>query len=173
MDIRSRLLKFLGVFSIVLLISFSSASILYYSLKTINGYSPFACPVAWSCWPYWDKYPIPYLAVLSFSYSLSCTLWAIIFATKPKKYWAFQYVSLPITALLFGGYLSGIVWAYQDMQLGFFPAFSQAIYYTKGFAISGLLLSLPTALASFPLNILAYIVSIIISLGVKNILIKG
>ena len=170
---RLRLFKFLAVFFIVLLISFSSASILYYSLKTINGYSPFACPMAWRCWPYWDKHPIPYLAVLSFSYSFFCTLWAIIFATKPKKYWVFQYVLLPITALLFGGYLSGIVWAYQDMQLGFFPEFSQAIYYTKGLAISGLLLSLQTAFASFPLNILAYIVSIIISLGVKKILSKG
>jgi hypothetical protein len=173
MHLQSISFKFSKIFFSILSASFVSAVILYYSLKKVYGYSPFACPIAWRCWPYWDTYPIPYLIALSSSYSFFCSLWILVFSGKSNKLQLLQFVVVPILALLLGGYLSGIIWAYQDMQAGYFPPFSQALEYTRGLAVSGLFLSITTALASFPLNVLALLITFIISFGTKKIMKQG
>jgi hypothetical protein len=90
--------------------------------------------------------------------------WIVNFSTSRKWVRRAQIILLPVVSLLLAGYFSGIIWAYQDMQAGFFPETRILLYYVQWAAHNGLWASIPFAIASFPLNLLGYSASIAIIL---------
>lgn len=156
--------NFAKVFFLVFLLSFAAATGLYFGFKAWSGLStPFICP-AFKCRPYWEEHPIPYLAALAFAHAFVSAGWQANFAPQLAKFRKTQIILLPLVSLLLAGYISGIIWAYQDMQTGSFPELGQLIQFVQQYARLGFSMSLLIAVVSFPLNIFGYLASILVTL---------
>lgn len=152
--LRSFLRNFVGSFAA----SGFASMILYFGLRAAYQRSPFMLWCSGFCRiiPYWDKYPIPYLLMLGLAFGLSSAV-RLSFGPQTGGFFAWlQIGAMPFIALLVASVLCGAVWAYHDMQTGFFPQPPQMIGYLGQILSLGILMGPLYAIGSFPLNILGY-----------------
>ena len=157
LKVTSNLKLFLAIFTLSCLLGLA----FYFGLKELLGLLPFQQPFV-RVFPYPNSQPIPYIVAIAFAFATISSFWLERIAPKKFRHPLLQIAFVPFVALLLAGTLCGMIWVYHDMQAGYFPdspVFQQHIWWG---AKTGLGLSIFAAIASFPLNILSYIVAYLI-----------
>jgi hypothetical protein len=153
----SQFKKFARTAGLLFVIASAVAFLLYFGMKALSGRSPIIVMIPFRpIIPYYDRHPVPYLLVIAFIFAVVSALWLTFILPRFTRFRFLQIVALPWIALMLASSVWGMLWAYHDMQAGFFPPFPQMIDYLLFGAQAGLYFALDSALFSAPMNLLAY-----------------
>jgi hypothetical protein len=127
-----------------------------------------------------DLHPLPYLLSIVLISSIAGALWTAFIAPEHGKYIKLQILSLPWICVIITSPIWGLIWSIslrspQDFieQNPHDPKAVMWLFY-KTDAISGLTTGWLSAIQSFPINILSYVVFCILLILSKNLFsIKG
>jgi len=91
-------------------------------MRTLLGRPPIviAVPLA-HVTQYQNQYPLPYLVAIAFMFALVGTVWLTAIAPRAYRLHSLQIALVPFLTVLLVGPFWGMLWAYHDMQAGFFP----------------------------------------------------
>jgi hypothetical protein len=166
----SQFTKFGKIFGWIFITAGAAAVLLYFGLRALSGRSPITVFVLFAHFtPYQDFYPIPYLLAITLIFAVVGALWLTFIMPRFTRLRFGQIMLLPWIALLLAGPVWGMLWAYHDMQAGFFPPFPQMVDYLWYGVRKGIYIALSSAWYSAPFNLLAYSVAcLLVALGVKR-----
>lgn len=165
----NRFASFIKITGVLFIVSSIAAFSLYFGLRGLLNQLPVIIWVPFAHLTFYhDQHPVPYLLSISLIFALIGALWLTVIAPKFSKYHRLQMALLPILTVLLTGPIWGMLWVYDDMRAGFFPPFPVMMGYIGWGAKQGLFLGLNGAIASFPLNVVAYVVAYLLLLAVAR-----
>lgn len=135
--------------------------LLWYGSRLILHRSPLSYVYGMTTYP--DSYPVQYIFVVCLVYSLLNISWSLYLYPRFPRGRFFQVLIVIVTSTFLSGMFCGGLWVIHDMLAGFIPSFPTNVNYLFWGIGQGLALSPIIAVASFPVNIIAFIFAYLFS----------
>ena len=152
------------------------AFVLVFGAKYIKGNSPYYAPVdvyaGYKGYRVTEilEYPFPYLLSISFFLALSGAYWITIIAPRKRRYHGLQALAVPWIAVFVTSPVWGLIWSMYRWPPEYFSDASWMMHYYWHDIRSALLLALPSAIFSFPINLLSYVAVYLLLLICKRLI---
>ncbi len=152
-----------------------SAFALYFGVKYLQGPDQYFAPIfVFDGWHGSDlstiaEHPFPFLLSISFLLALLAAAWIAIIAPKTKRYQGLQALLIPWITVILASPIWGVIWSiYRWPPEGFSDPDVMWLYYRHD-AMFGLDLGWVSALLSFPINILSFVLTYALVLLSKKV----
>jgi hypothetical protein len=141
-----------------------AAFLLFFGVDLLLGEMPYYSPVF--CFDGYNgaylveikDYPFPFLLSISFMLSLSGSFWIAFIASRARRFHFIQIFIVPWVALILTSPVWGLIWSTIHYQPKVFSDIPTMLFYYKFDTMTGLHLGWISAIVSFPINVLSYIV---------------
>jgi hypothetical protein len=149
---------------------------LVFGVQYIKGDSPYYAPVdVFAGYKGYNvreiiEYPFPYLLSISFFFALSGAYWITIIAPRKRRYHGIQALVVPWIAVFLTSPVWGLIWSMYRWPPSYFSDASWMMHYYWHDVRSAILLCLPSAIFSFPMNLLSYVAVLLLLLICKRLI---
>jgi hypothetical protein len=157
-----------------------AAFLLFYGTKLMMGNNPHHSPIlitdGYHGYYLWEisEHPFAFLLTIAFFTSVLGTLWITKLAPKYTHYHGLQLLIIPWIALILTSPVWGLIWSIYRWPPQSFTDSSVMMLFYRHDAIVGLSLGWLSAIISFPINVLSYIiVCILLSVGKRTFIDKS
>jgi hypothetical protein len=176
---KTRWVLFFKSFCFLLVTAAIAAFVLFFGLKFLQRNDLYHAPVQvvigpWSRYNLWEiaEHPFTYLLSISSIYALLGSLWIATIAPKHRRHQNLQALLIPWAAVILTSPFWGLIWSiYRWPPQLFSDSSTMLIFYRHDIEV-GLILGWLSAIFSFPINILSYVVSYILLLISKKLFLR-